>query len=187
MRELHLGRPGPWHPSVTLHFSRPSPTDNRLQVNQTHRNITVLENQWVTLECQVSSRSSPSSQLSVEWYVWRPGHPEKEAVARLSRQSTLRYGDLAALGDLRGRIHMESPSLGLYLLSIQNATVRDSGVYDCRVEEWLLDPSDRWYKRAEDLSGLTTLTVKQPGEEHLVPPSQSRFGRAGFRFYSHLD
>ncbi|NXV97113.1 IGSF3 protein, partial [Calonectris borealis] len=136
--------------------------DNRLQVNQTHKNITVLENQWVTLECLVSSRTSPSSQLSVEWYVWRPGHPEKEAVARLSRQSTLRYGDLAALGDLRSRLHLESPSPGLYLLSIQNATVRDSGAYDCRVEEWLLDPSDRWYKRAEDLSGLTTLTVKQP-------------------------
>ncbi|PKU38174.1 immunoglobulin superfamily member 3 [Limosa lapponica baueri] len=136
--------------------------DNRLKVNQTHKNITVLENQWVTLECQVSSRTSPSSQLSVEWYVWRPGHPEKEAVARLSRQSTLRYGDLVALGDLRSRLHLESPSPGLYLLSIQNATVRDSGAYDCRVEEWLLDPSDRWYKRAEDLSGLITLTVKQP-------------------------
>ncbi|XP_068281280.1 immunoglobulin superfamily member 3 isoform X2 [Nyctibius grandis] len=136
--------------------------DNRLQVNQTHKNITVLENQWVTLECLVSSRTSPSSQLSVEWYVWRPGHPEKEAVARLSRQSTLRYGDLAARGDLRSRLHLESPSPGLYLLSIQNATVRDSGAYDCRVEEWLLDPSDRWYKRAEDLSGLITLTVKQP-------------------------
>ncbi|XP_074713548.1 immunoglobulin superfamily member 3 isoform X2 [Strix uralensis] len=136
--------------------------DNRLQVNQTHKNITVLENQWVTLECLVSSRTSPSSQLSVEWYVWRPGHPEKEAVARLSRQSTLRYGDLVALGDLRSRLHLESPSPGLYLLSIQNATVRDSGAYNCRVEEWLLDPSDRWYKRAEDLSGLITLTVKQP-------------------------
>ncbi|XP_042665696.1 immunoglobulin superfamily member 3 isoform X2 [Centrocercus urophasianus] len=136
--------------------------DNRLHVNQTHRNITVLENQWVMLECQVSSRTSPSSQLQVEWYVWRPGHPEKEAVARLSRQSTLRYGDLATLGNLRGRLHLESPSPGLYLLSIQNATVRDSGAYDCRVEEWLLDPSDRWYKRAEDLSGLTTLIVKQP-------------------------
>ncbi|XP_042722698.1 immunoglobulin superfamily member 3 isoform X2 [Lagopus leucura] len=136
--------------------------DNRLHVNQTHRNITVLENQWVMLECQVSSRTSPSSQLQVEWYVWRPGHPEKEAVARLSRQNTLRYGDLATLGNLRGRLHLESPSPGLYLLSIQNATVRDSGAYDCRVEEWLLDPSDRWYKRAEDLSGLTTLIVKQP-------------------------
>ncbi|KAM6291417.1 immunoglobulin superfamily member 3 isoform 2-T2 [Porphyrio hochstetteri] len=136
--------------------------DNRLQVNQTHKNITVLENQWVTLECVVSSRTSPSSQLSVEWYVWRPGHTEKEAVAWLSWQSTLRYGDLVALSDLRSRLHLESPSPGLYLLSIQNATVRDSGAYDCRVEEWLLNPSDRWYKRAEDLSGLMTLTVKQP-------------------------
>ncbi|XP_062453364.1 immunoglobulin superfamily member 3 isoform X2 [Rhea pennata] len=136
--------------------------DNRLQVNQTHKNVTILENQWVTLECLVSSRTSLSSQLSVEWYVWRPGHPEKEAVVRLSRQSILRYGEVAALGDLRNRLHLESPSPGLYLLTIQNATVRDSGAYDCRVEEWLLDPSDRWYKRAEDLSGIITLTVKQP-------------------------
>ncbi|XP_065532496.1 immunoglobulin superfamily member 3 isoform X2 [Lathamus discolor] len=136
--------------------------DNRLQVNQTHKNITVLENQWVTLECVVSNRTSHSSQLSVEWYVWRPGHPEKEVVARLSRQSILRYGDLVAVGNLRSRLHLESPSPGLYLLSIQNATVRDSGAYDCRVEEWLLDPSDRWYKRAEDLSGVITVTVKQP-------------------------
>lgn len=142
-------------------------------MNQTHKNITVLENQWVTLECVVSNRTSPSSQLSVEWYVWRPGHPEKEVVARLSRQSILRYGDLAALGNLRSRLHLESPSPGLYLLSIQNATVRDSGAYDCRVEEWLLDPSDRWYKRAEDLSGLITLTVKQPGEKDLMPMALS--------------
>ncbi|KAM4788140.1 immunoglobulin superfamily member 3 isoform 2-T2 [Cyanocitta cristata] len=136
--------------------------DNRLQVNQTHKNITVLENEWVTLECLVSNRTSPSSQLSVEWSVWRPGRGEKEVVAWLSRQSTLHYGEPAALGDLRSRLHLESPAPGLYLLSIQNSTVRDSGAYGCRVEEWLLDPSDRWYKRAEDLSGLITLTVKQP-------------------------
>ncbi|XP_025949117.2 immunoglobulin superfamily member 3 isoform X2 [Dromaius novaehollandiae] len=136
--------------------------DNHLQVNQTHKNVTILENQWVTLECLVNSRTSPASQLSVEWYVWRPGHSEKEAVAQLSRQSILRYGEVAALGDLRNRLHLESPSPGLYLLTIQNATVQDSGAYDCRVEEWLLDPSDRWYKRAEDLSGIITLTVKQP-------------------------
>ncbi|XP_068881283.1 immunoglobulin superfamily member 3 isoform X2 [Aphelocoma coerulescens] len=136
--------------------------DNRLQVNQTHKNITVLENEWVTLECLVNNRTSPSSQLSVEWSVWRPGRGEKEVVAWLSRQSTLHYGEPAALGDLRSRLHLESPAPGLYLLSIQNSTVRDSGAYGCRVEEWLLDPSDRWYKRAEDLSGLITLTVKQP-------------------------
>ncbi|EMP34786.1 Immunoglobulin superfamily member 3 [Chelonia mydas] len=136
--------------------------DNRLQVNQTQKNITVLENQWVTLECAVTNRTSPASQLSVEWYVWKSGHPEKEAVARLSRQATLQYGDLAALSDLKGRLHLESPSPGLYLLTLQNVVVQDSGAYDCRVEEWLLDPSNQWYKRAEDLSGLTTVTVKQP-------------------------
>ncbi|XP_071419901.1 immunoglobulin superfamily member 3 isoform X3 [Pithys albifrons albifrons] len=136
--------------------------DNRLQVNQTHKNITVLENEWVTLECLVSNRTSPSSQLLVEWYVWRPGYPEKEVVAWLSRQSTLHYGDLAVPGDLRSRLHLESPSPGLFVLSIQNATVRDSGAYNCHVEEWLLDPSDHWYKRADDVSGLFILTVKQP-------------------------
>ncbi|KAH0624924.1 hypothetical protein JD844_032853 [Phrynosoma platyrhinos] len=41
-------------------------------------------------------------------------------------------------------------------------TVQDSGTYDCRVEEWLLDPTDKWYKRGAELSGLTTITVKQP-------------------------
>lgn len=133
----------------------------------------MLENEWVTLECLVSNRTSPSSQLSVEWSVWRPGRAEKEVVAWLSRQSTLHYGDPAALGDLRSRLHLESPAPGLYLLSIQNSTVRDSGAYSCRVEEWLLDPSDRWYKRAEDLSGLITLTVKQPGEEGPVPSALS--------------
>ncbi|XP_019331829.1 immunoglobulin superfamily member 3 isoform X3 [Alligator mississippiensis] len=136
--------------------------DNHLQVNQTQKNLTILENQWVTLECLVTNRTSFSSQLSVEWFVWKSGHPEKETVARLNHQATLQYGDLAALSDLKNRLHLESPSPGLYLLTIQNATVRDSGAYDCRVEEWLLDPSDRWYKRAEDLSGLTTVTVKQP-------------------------
>ncbi|XP_075765390.1 immunoglobulin superfamily member 3 isoform X3 [Pelodiscus sinensis] len=136
--------------------------DNHLQVNQTQKNLTVLENQWVTLECAVTNRTSPTSQLSVEWYVWKSGHPEKEAVAQLSRQATLQYGDLATLSGLKGRLNLESPSPGLYLLTLQNVTVQDSGAYDCRVEEWLLDPSNQWYKRAEDLSGLTTVTVKQP-------------------------
>ncbi|NXY36148.1 IGSF3 protein, partial [Pomatorhinus ruficollis] len=136
--------------------------DNRLQVSQTHKNITVLENEWVTLECLVSNRTSPSSQLLVEWSVWRPGRSEKEVVAWLSRQSTLHYGDPETLGELRSRLHLESPAPGLFLLSIQNSTVRDSGAYGCRVEEWLLDPADRWYKRAEDVSGLITLAVKQP-------------------------
>ncbi|XP_074388203.1 immunoglobulin superfamily member 3 isoform X2 [Zonotrichia albicollis] len=136
--------------------------DNRLQVSQMHKNLTVLENEWVTLECLVKNRSSPSSQLAVEWSVRWPGRADREVLAWLSRQSTLHYGEPAALGDLRGRLRLESPAPGLFLLSIHNCTVRDSGAYGCRVEEWLLDPSERWYKRAEQLSGISTLTVRQP-------------------------
>lgn len=140
------------------------PLDNLLEVNQTQNNITIQENEWVTLDCLVINRSSYASQLSVEWFVWRSGHPEKEAIIKFSRQATLLYGELAALNDLKSRLRMESPSPGLYLLTIQNMTVQDSGTYDCRVEEWLLDPTNVWYKRGESFSGLTTVTVKQPGK-----------------------
>ncbi|XP_062831022.1 immunoglobulin superfamily member 3 isoform X3 [Anolis carolinensis] len=136
--------------------------DDLLEVNQSQKNITILENEWVTLECFVTNRSSHTSQLSVEWYVWKSGHPEKEAVVKLTRQATLLYGDPAALNDLKSRMRFESPATGLYLLTLQNMTVQDSGTYDCRVEEWLLDPTNKWYKRAAELSGLTTITVKQP-------------------------
>lgn len=138
--------------------------DNLLQVNPTQKNVTVLENEWMTLECLVTNRSSRASQLSVEWYWQKSGHPEKEAIVKLSRHATLLFGALAAQNDLKSRMRLESPSAGLYLLTIQNMTVQDSGAYNCRVEEWLLDPTNIWYKRAEDLSGLTMITVKQPGK-----------------------
>ncbi|XP_077198411.1 immunoglobulin superfamily member 3 isoform X4 [Paroedura picta] len=157
--------------------------DNLLEVNQTTKNLTILENEWVTLECLVTSRSSHTSHLSVEWYVWKPGRPEKEEIVKLSRQATFLYGELATVSDLKSRLRLESPSPGLYLLTIQNLTVQDSGIYSCRVEEWLLDPTNTWYRRAESLSGLTTLVVKQPDASlqvdttpaNLTVPEQGQF------------
>lgn len=157
--------------------------DNLLAVNQTTKNLTILENDWVTLECHVTSRSSHASHLSVEWYVWKPGRPEKEEVLKLSRQATFLYGELATMNDLKSRLRLESPSPGLYLLTIQNMTVHDSGIYSCRVEEWLLDPTNLWYRRAESLSGLTTIVVKQPEASlqvdtttaNLTVPEQGQF------------
>ncbi|KAL8190702.1 UNVERIFIED_CONTAM: Immunoglobulin superfamily member 3 [Gekko kuhli] len=157
--------------------------NNLLEVNQTMKNLTILENGWVTMECLVTSRSSHASHLSVEWYVWKPGHPEKEEVVKLSRQATFLYGELATASDLKSRLRLESPSPGLYLLTIQNMTVQDSGTYSCRVEEWLLDPTNIWYRRAESLSGLTTIVVKQPDASlqvdtttaNLTVPEQGQF------------
>lgn len=105
----------------------------------------------------------------VEWFVWKPNHPEREIVAHLSRDATFHYGEQAAKNNLKGRLHLESPSSGVYRLFIQNVAVQDSGTYSCRVEEWLPSPSGVWYKRAEDTAGQTVVTVMRPGKAPSLP------------------
>ncbi|XP_016078862.1 PREDICTED: immunoglobulin superfamily member 3 isoform X2 [Miniopterus natalensis] len=136
--------------------------DSRLKLSHVQGNLSVLETRQVQLECVVLNRTSAASQLVVEWFVWKPNHPEREAVARLSREATFHYGDQAARNNLKGRLHLESPSSGVYRLFIQNVAVQDSGTYSCHVEEWLPSPSGVWYKRAEDTAGQTAVTVMRP-------------------------
>ncbi|XP_069491877.1 immunoglobulin superfamily member 3 [Ambystoma mexicanum] len=138
--------------------------DNNLQMSQLQRNISALESERVSMECSITNRTSAQSQIAIGWYVWKPGQPEKQSVLQLTRDNTLRYGDGAADGHLPQRLQLESPSPGLYRLAIQQAELQDSGVYNCRAEEWLLDSNDEWYKRAEDVSGLTVVTVQLPEE-----------------------
>ncbi|KAI5282710.1 immunoglobulin superfamily member 3 [Manis pentadactyla] len=136
--------------------------DSRLKLSQAQGNLSVLETRQVQLECVVLNRTSTASQLMVEWFVWKPNHPERETVAHLSREATFHYGEQAAKNNLKERLHLESPSCGVYRLFIQNVAVQDSGTYSCRVEEWLPSPSGEWYKRAEDTAGQTAVTVMRP-------------------------
>ncbi|KAM4872944.1 immunoglobulin superfamily member 3 [Thomomys bottae] len=136
--------------------------DSRLKLSQVQGNLSVLETQRAQLECVVLNRTSVASQLAVEWFVWKPNQPERETLALLSREATFRYGEQAAKNRLQGRLHMDSPALGVYRLQVDNVAVQDSGTYGCRVEEWLPGPGGAWYKRAEDTAGPTTLTVMRP-------------------------
>ncbi|XP_037356812.1 immunoglobulin superfamily member 3 isoform X3 [Talpa occidentalis] len=136
--------------------------DSRLKLSQAQGNLSVLETQQVQLECVVLNRTSAASQLLVEWFVWKPNHPERETLARLSRDATFHYGEQAAKNNLKGRLHLESPSVGVFRLFIQNVAVQDSGTYSCRVEEWLPSPSGVWYKRAEDTAGQMAVAVTRP-------------------------
>uniref|UniRef100_F1SAX8 Immunoglobulin superfamily member 3 n=1 Tax=Sus scrofa TaxID=9823 RepID=F1SAX8_PIG len=129
--------------------------DSRLKLSQAQGNLSVLETRQVQLECVVLNRTSAASQLLVEWFVWKPNHPERETVARLSRDATFHYGEQAAKNNLKGRLHLESPSPGVYRLFIQNVAVQDSGTYSCR-------PGGAWYKRAEDTAGQTAVRVTRP-------------------------
>ncbi|KAM8787060.1 immunoglobulin superfamily member 3 isoform 3-T6 [Rhynchonycteris naso] len=158
--------------------------DSRLKLSQVQGNLSVLETRQVQLECMVLNRTSVASQLVVEWFVWKPNHPEREAVARLSREATFRYGEQAAKNNLKGRLHLESPYSGVYWLFIENVAVQDSGTYSCHVEEWLPSPSGLWYKRAEDTAGQTAVTVMRPDaalQVDMVVPNATVFEKAAFQ------
>ncbi|XP_066124292.1 immunoglobulin superfamily member 3 isoform X3 [Saccopteryx bilineata] len=158
--------------------------DSRLKLSQVQGNLSVLETRQVQLECVVLNRTSAASQLVVEWFVWKPNHPEREAVAHLSREAVFCYGEQAAKNNLRGRLHLESPSSGVYRLFIENVAVQDSGTYSCHVEEWLPSPSGLWYKRAEDTAGQTAVTVMRPDAALQVDtgvPNATVFEKAAFQ------
>ncbi|XP_066233350.1 immunoglobulin superfamily member 3 isoform X3 [Saccopteryx leptura] len=158
--------------------------DSRLKLSQVQGNLSVLETRQVQLECVVLNRTSAASQLVVEWFVWKPNHPEREAVAHLSREAIFCYGEQAAKNNLRGRLHLESPSSGVYRLFIENVAVQDSGTYSCHVEEWLPSPSGLWYKRAEDTAGQTAVTVMRPDAALQVDtgvPNATVFEKAAFQ------
>ncbi|KAB0364179.1 hypothetical protein FD754_008335 [Muntiacus muntjak] len=158
--------------------------DSRLKLSQAQGNLSVLETRQVQLECVVLNRTSAASQLLLEWFVWKPNQPERETVARLSRDATFHYGEQAAKNNLKGRLHLESPSPGVYRLFIQNVAVQDSGTYSCRVEEWLPSPSGTWYKRAEDTAGQTAVRVTRPDaalQVDTVVPNATVFEKAAFQ------
>ncbi|XP_005993666.1 immunoglobulin superfamily member 3-like [Latimeria chalumnae] len=136
--------------------------DNNLQVSKVDNNFTVVENDTINMECVISNRTRPDSQISVEWFVRKPDQTEEQPLIKLKRNSVLELKVSAGQDLLKERLQFERPSTQLYSLILQRAEVLDSGSYYCRVEEWLLDPAKVWYKRAEDTSGQVVVTVQRP-------------------------
>lgn len=139
--------------------------DLNLQLDQLPRNLTVLEGNSFTVTCQVLNRTLPESRLSLEWLVWRAGESERRTLARLSTEAiTLPPPEEEDRGnpDLPSRLFLSQPTPGLYTLTLHTAEEQDSGAYSCRVQEWLQDPGRQWYKRAEDRSAATYVSVRRP-------------------------
>lgn len=145
-------------------FCIPPPTVTKLQVSKSKRSITLVENRPIPLNCSVKSQTSPDSHFAVLWYVHKPSDADGKLILKTTHSSAFEYGTYAEEEGLRGRLQFErSASGGLFSLTVQRAEVRDSGSYYCHVEEWLLSPNHAWYKLAEEVSGRTEVTVKQPG------------------------
>uniref|UniRef100_A0A803JWN8 Immunoglobulin superfamily member 3 n=1 Tax=Xenopus tropicalis TaxID=8364 RepID=A0A803JWN8_XENTR len=153
---------------------RVRPPDANLQLDQLPRNVSALEGQSVTVTCHVLNRTLPDSRLSLEWLCWRAGHMERRGLARLTVDGVLgsveeEPGDVAP--GLPSRVQVSQPSLGLYALTLRGTEVRDSGTYSCLVQEWLRDPRGQWYRRTEERSGATYVSVRQPDPQLQLDPS----------------
>lgn len=152
--------------TLSLLLSCPLPfTVTKLQVSKSKRTLTLVENRPIQLNCSVKSQTSPNSHFAVLWYVHKPSDADGKLILKTTHSSAFEYGTYAEEEGLRGRLQFERHvSGGLFSLTVQRAEVSDSGSYYCHVEEWLLSPNYAWYKLAEEVSGRTEVTVKQPGK-----------------------
>ncbi|XP_075705210.1 immunoglobulin superfamily member 3-like [Rhinoderma darwinii] len=145
--------------------------ENNLRVDLLPRNISSLEGDSFTVTCPVLNRTLPQSRLSLEWLVWRAGEPERRMVARISPDGiTLPPTEDEERGSLElpSRFHLWQPSPGVYTLTLHRAEEQDSGAYSCRVQEWLQDPRGQWYKRADERSAATYVSVRRPDADLLL-------------------
>ncbi|XP_072116482.1 immunoglobulin superfamily member 3 [Mobula birostris] len=137
--------------------------ENNLQTVKTERSISVPEDGQIQLNCKISNRTKLDSQLSVAWFTQKTPETDSYPIFRLSRNTVFEYANsMDNSTRLKDRLQFEKSTNDLYSLILQKATISDTGSYYCNVEEWLLDPNDRWYKLGEDQSGLTTVIVQQP-------------------------
>lgn len=142
------------------------PAVTKLQVSKSKRTLTLVENRPIQLNCSVKSQTSQNSHFAVLWYVHKPSDADGKLILKTTHTSAFEYGTYAEEEGLRPRLQFERhASGGLFSLTVQRAEVSDSGSYYCHVEEWLLSPNFAWYKLAEEVSGRTEVTVKQPGEQ----------------------
>ncbi|XP_028656565.2 LOW QUALITY PROTEIN: immunoglobulin superfamily member 3 [Erpetoichthys calabaricus] len=135
---------------------------SKLRVNKTARSLVFVEDSRVPLNCTIISQTSPDSQYTVLWYSKKTGETEAELLLKLNHNSAFEYGTYAEEERLKSRVQSERLSPQLYSLTLHQAELSDSGTYYCQVEEWLLDPNNVWYKLAEESSGITNVTIKQP-------------------------
>ncbi|XP_036417875.1 immunoglobulin superfamily member 3 isoform X1 [Colossoma macropomum] len=133
----------------------------KLQLEDVVSNMTVPESGSIRLSCNINSQSSKDSRFSVSWYVSRSENEEEddqECIFSIGHDSVFGNGNCSPTGE-PGRLQFERPALDAYSLTIQRARPGDAGRYYCRVEEWLLNTRNIWYRLATNNSGATIVNI----------------------------
>ncbi|XP_067115809.1 immunoglobulin superfamily member 3-like [Osmerus mordax] len=145
--------------TTNLTVQRP---ESNLQVlkQDRHLNLTTKPTDF-DISCNMTSRTSQTSELQVTWFWRRATGGEGDAALPIYRAH--RNFTLHNLETHGRHLSLGRPSPSLYALAVTAAAQSDSGVYHCEVEEWLQSPSLTWRRVAQDRSGDLTVSVHAEG------------------------
>ncbi|XP_069058906.1 immunoglobulin superfamily member 3-like [Pleurodeles waltl] len=140
---------------------------NNLRMNTTEMDLIVLEEDHssLILPCEITSRSSPSSVFSVAW--WKVSDKGEQLVFKVGQDLLFQFGNISNHGSdkkMDSKLRFERPSEMFYHLTVMRPEASESGIYFCRVEEWLWSPAQTLYKISEKRSGNFNITIQQPTE-----------------------
>ncbi|XP_019945255.2 immunoglobulin superfamily member 2-like [Paralichthys olivaceus] len=134
--------------------------DLRLEVTE-QQQLIAREGDDVELKCNILSGAfSPSVLYNIAWIYSGGGSSMTNVLlVELDHMGLLWYPEMA-LRDLQGRLRLTRPTQSSFYLRIQRAREGDSGMYQCRVEQYQLDREGHWQQKASESAGPISLTVK---------------------------
>uniref|UniRef100_UPI003AADE937 immunoglobulin superfamily member 3-like n=1 Tax=Centroberyx gerrardi TaxID=166262 RepID=UPI003AADE937 len=115
----------------------------------------------IDIKCSVIKATSPLSRFAVTWLVQRQA--ENKTILSSNRDAVVTFG--AQVESSHGqRISMKRSEGPSFELTIRQARIGDSGLYMCKVVEWLQDPRGQWYE-LPPVSTTTELQAHSPAND----------------------
>lgn len=115
----------------------------------------------IQIHCKVTIRTSAFSLFAVTWELQQKDG--NKTILSSDRDALITFGPKIEESH-RTRISMRRTGGPIFELTIRQARVSDSGLYVCKVEEYLQDPYGEWYslKSGKTKSSTTAVNVAEP-------------------------
>ncbi|XP_076025987.1 immunoglobulin superfamily member 3-like [Genypterus blacodes] len=123
--------------------------------------LTTNINTDVGLKCSVNDPISSSSYFAVTWLVQQQGG--NRTVVSADRDGGVTFGPRVE-PSLEQRITMRRGKGPSFELNIRQARVSDSGLYLCRVVEWLQDPRGEWFALPPVQTKTELIIIEPPND-----------------------
>ncbi|XP_071988492.1 immunoglobulin superfamily member 3-like isoform X2 [Engystomops pustulosus] len=137
---------------------------DRLGLNMTGLTLVSPESSDLSLPCHVVTSSTSSSTFSISW--WKVRAPGPQLLLNASHLGQIDY-----CSEEGGRLQYNWTSELTFYLQILRAQLMDSGIYYCRVQEWVRTPRGGWYLIGQQSGGNMSVTIQAAGvSPHFCSP-----------------